>query len=486
MMRSVPAARLVVLLGDWRAEHGLARRPLAERLGAGLRALVLDGRLPVGVRLPAERDLATALGVSRGVAAAAYDGLRDAGLLQRRVGAGSFTALPEDAVVPAGGWGPRIGGEGDVVDLTMATMAAPVGAVLEATRWAADALPAQLGGTGYDLLGLLELRVAVAERYAAAGVPTTPDQVLITTGGQAAVDLVARTLLAPGDAALLESPAYPNAIDALRTARARLQPVPVDQEEGWDAGLLVDALRRGPRLAYLVPDFQNPTGCVMPAETRQRVLDMARRAGSLLVVDEALIDVALEGERPDHTAALASGAAGGSLLTIGSLSKPVWGGLRVGWVRADPTLVRRIADVRAASDMGPPVLGQLVAVHLLRILDDVLAERRTVLRAQRDALVAALAAHLPEWRVRPPRGGMSLWISLDVPASTALAAAAPDRGLRLAAGPRFGLDGSFDRFLRLPFTHPEPVLVDAVERLAALWPAVAGRGTAGTPPRVLV
>src|SRR3954468_19507097 len=129
MLRTMPAARLVVLLGEWRTSPGAARRPLPELLASALRALVLDGRVPVAVRVPAERDLATALGVSRGVAAAAYDRLREEGLLERRVGAGSFTALPADSPLPVGGWGPRIGGP-DMVDLTMASLPPPPAALL--------------------------------------------------------------------------------------------------------------------------------------------------------------------------------------------------------------------------------------------------------------------------------------------------------------------------------------------------------------------
>lgn len=485
MMRSIPTARLVVLLGGWRDEHGTVRRPLAERLSAGLRSLVLDGRLPVGVRLPADRELATALGVSRGVAAAAYDLLREAGLLERRVGAGSFTAMPDSAPIPDGAWGPRAGGA-DVVDLTMASLPAPPAAVLRAVAAAAEALPDHFGSSGYDLLGLRELREAIAARYTTQGVPTSPDQVLVTTGGQAAVDLCVRTLLSPGDTALVEVPTYPNAIDSLRQARVRLQPVPVDAQDGWDNGLLVDALQRGPRMAYLVPDYQNPTGSVMPVEDRLQVLDSVRRAGSVLVVDEALTDLALEGDEPGRTAALTTAATAGSLLTVGSLSKPVWGGLRTGWVRADPSLVRRLADVRATSDMGPPVLGQLVALALLRELDVLVAERRVLLRERRDALVRALSDRLPEWRWTTPPGGMSLWVTLDAPVSTALSLAAPDAGLRLAAGPRFGIDGSLDRFIRLPFTHPEPVLVDAVDRLAGLWAQVCGRRPVGRQDSVRV
>ncbi|WP_331272289.1 MocR-like transcription factor YczR [Motilibacter aurantiacus] len=482
MIRTMPASRLVVLLGDWRTSPSPTRRPMADLLSTALRALVVDGRVPVGARLPADRDLAAALGVSRGVASAAYDRLREEGLLERRVGAGSFTALPLESPLPAGAWVPRTGGP-DVVDMTIASLPAPASAMLAAVAEAGELLPAHLGGHGYDLLGMPELRAAIADRYTSLGAPTTPDQILVTTGGQSALDLLARTVLGPGDTALVEVPTYPNALDSLRTARARLHPVPVDAAEGWDPVMLVDALRRGPRLAYVVPDFHNPTGAVMPEQVRARVLDAAARSGTVTVVDEAMADLVLEGPEPPRTARLPHG---GQLVCVGSLSKSVWGGLRTGWLRADPALVRRVAEVRAVSDMGPPVHGQLVALALLRRLDAVVAERRELLRSRRDVLVAALAERLPEWSARVPRGGMSLWVGLDAPGSTALAAAAPEAGLRVAPGPRFGIDGAFDRFVRLPFTAPEPVLVDAVDRLAQLWGSLLGGFRPAAASRILV
>jgi DNA-binding transcriptional MocR family regulator len=117
--------------------------------------------------------------------------------------------------------------------------------------------------------------------------------------------------------------------------------------------------------------------------------------------------------------------------------------------------------------MASPVLDQLVAVRLLERADEVIGERRRQLRRQRDALLAALAEHLPGWSYTLPQGGMCLWVELDAPVSTALAHAALARGVRIAPGPRFGVDGTLERFLRVPYTLPEPQLREAVTRLAA-------------------
>jgi len=154
------------------------------------------------------------------------------------------------------------------------------------------------------------------------------------------------------------------------------------------------------------------------------------------------------------------------VLSIGGMSKPFWGGLRIGWIRAAAPLVQRLAAVRVGVDMAGPVLDQLVAARLLTQRDEVIAQRRERLRAQRDRLAAALRERLPEWHFRVPGGGVCLWAELDEPVSSVLCRAVESYGVRLAPGPRFGVDGTLERFVRLPFTLPERDLVEAVDRIA--------------------
>jgi DNA-binding transcriptional MocR family regulator len=137
-------------------------------------------------------------------------------------------------------------------------------------------------------------------------------------------------------------------------------------------------------------------------------------------------------------------------------------------VRASAPLVQRLAALRVGVDMSSPVLEQLVAVHLLDRADEIVAARRAQLVIRRDALVGALRELLPEWRFTVPAGGVTLWAELDGPISSALARAAEDVGVRLAPGPRFGLDGTLERFLRLPFTLAPDDLTEAVRRIASI------------------
>jgi DNA-binding transcriptional MocR family regulator len=262
--------------------------------------------------------------------------------------------------------------------------------------------------------------------------------------------------------------------------------VPVGAD-GWDLPLLRAALRDArPVLGYLIPDFQNPTGYWASARERAAVARAARAAGMLLVSDESLAELVLEPDAPRAPGhprpSMAAGDRGGGVLALGSLSKPVWGGLRTGWLRGDPQIVRRLALARAGQDVGSPILDQLMAVEVLRCLDTLVPARREWLRERRDALLRAVARERPLWHVGRPAGGMSVWVELpDGTTASALAARGVAHGVRVAPGPRFGVDGGFEQRLRLPFTQPPERLAEAVRRLAAAEDALGSRSPAGAP-----
>lgn len=454
------------MLGQWHALPGRRRNPDYVALAGAVRGLLADGRLPLGVRLPAERELAESLRVSRTTVTAAYRELRETGHLNSRRGAGSWTTLPGGHRVASSGlWTPQ--DDIDMIDLGCAALAAPP-ELAAAVRAAAGDLPRYLGGAGYHPTGIVELRTAVAGAYTERGLATSPEQIMVTNGVQHALDLVLRLALPTGGGVLVESPTYPNALAALAARRARIATHGVATEgAGWEADLLLGSLRQiRPRLAYLIPEFQNPTGHLMPAELRERVVATAHASGTDLVIDESFVDLALDGAgMPPPTAAFDRHS---RVITIGGMSKPYWGGLRIGWIRAAAPQVQRLAAARVGVDMAGPVLDQLVAVRLLADAEAIVAARRTQLAAQRDALLAALRDELPNWRVRTPAGGVTLWVELDGPIASALARAAEEVGVRLAPGPRFGLDGTLERFLRLPFTLPAAELTEAVRRIAAV------------------
>jgi DNA-binding transcriptional MocR family regulator len=234
-----------------------------------------------------------------------------------------------------------------------------------------------------------------------------------------------------------------------------------------------------PRLAYLMPDFHNPAGHLMSAPDRAALATAAAAAGTRLVIDETFAELSLGDREPVLPAPLAAWDPAGQVITIGSMSKAFWAGLRVGWVRADPGLAAQLQAVRGPSDLASPVVEQLAAAWLLERADRLLPARRASLTRRRDVLVAALAEHLPALSFRTPGGGLSLWARLDAPVSSALAHAAERQRLRLVPGPRFGGGANLEGYLRLPFTLPEAELPDAARRLTA---ARASLGPAAAPP----
>ncbi len=473
---TLAASRVATLVGRF------DRSPAYAGLADELTLLVGDGRIPVGVRLPSERDLTAELGVSRTTVTRAYALLRDAGYAEARQGSGTFTRVPGGRVCSHDRALTPHAGADDVVDLTCAAATAAPG-VAAAYAEAATHLPVHLGGHGYFPHGLPALQAAIADQYAARGLPTDPEQVMVTSGALAAAAIVAQAHTGPRDRVLVESPVYPNATLALKHSGARLSGMPVDPD-GWDLDATGALLRQvAPTLAYLVPDFQNPTGHLMTDEQRETYAAHLRRSGTVAVVDEAHQALALDGQRmPRPFAAFAP-----TTLTIGSGSKAYWGGLRLGWIRAPRGGMEQLTRARMGLDLGAPVLEQLTLVELLAD-PEVLAAQRARLRSQRDRLVALVTERLPEWRFRTPSGGQFLWCELPAARATALAAEAEGRGVALAPGPVFAVEGGLDRFVRLPWARPVDELELAVDRLVGAWDAVRDRspGPRRATPRVMV
>lgn len=462
-------------LGNWRTSSRSG--PAYHGLADAIRLLIVDGRLPVGARLPSERALSDTLRVSRTTVTAAYAQLREDGYLNARRGARSTTALPVSPTVTTDTSTPSM-------SLAAAALSAPAAAVAEAFAEATRDITPYLHRVGHELVGVHELRQAIAERYCERGLPTEPDEVLVTTGALHAVNLILTTYVQPGDRVLVEQPTYHGALSSILTAGAR--PVPVAMtEDGWELDALQAAVHQlSPSLAYLIPDNQNPTGLTMPATDRKRLAGIIADTRTRTVIDETILDMWLDEPVCDPMAA-AMTTRRDLVLTVGSMSKSFWGGLRVGWIRAERATLATVAALRPSIDMGTPVLEQLAAARLVARRDDILPERREILRQRRAFLLSLLNRHLPDWEPGTGVGGMSLWVRLPAPMSTALSAAASRMGLELPAGPRFGVDGTLERFVRVPYALPEDQLSAAIELLARAWHSVTG-SAAPEPTTVVV
>lgn len=486
MKRSLAPNRLAALVGDF------DRSPAYLGLRQALQELIGDGRIPIGTRLPSERAVTTALGVSRSTVSRAYAELIDAGFASARQGSGTYATVPverrraHDHVLHAGG--PHVNGtlpapEG-TIDLNCASGAATPGVAAAYAR-ALAALPSYLCGSGYLPSGLPELQAIIAASYARRGLSTTPEQIVVTSGALSGIAIVARALSRPSDRIMIESPVYSNAIEALRLGGGQLVSSPLADplgDEGWDIDEVEATLRQtSPRLAYLIPDFQNPTGFLMDDAMRARHADALRAARTVPIVDETLQPTSLLDEAmPAPFAAHAVDA-----ITIGSASKMYWGGVRLGWIRAPRALVSKIVSTRVQFDLGSSLFDQLVLAELFKAGDDIHAIRRGRLRSRRDALAGALREHLPAWRFRLPAGGLALWVQLPHGSATQLAADLERHGVFLAPGPVFSVEGGSDSWLRIPYARPEEELIEAVRRIASAWSAtpMARPATAGPARR---
>lgn len=468
--RSLDEVLLARELGNWRTSS--LSGPAYLGLADAIRLLIVDGRLPVGARYPSERALADALRVSRTTVTAAYAQLREDGYLNARRGARSTTALPPTAPTSSPAPLTRTG----TLSLADAAPSAPAAATIEAFTRAAQRLAPHLHDIGIELTGVAELRQAIAERYCARGLPTDPDEIMVTTGALHAINLVLATYARPGDRVLIEQPTYHGAISLIAASGAR--PVPVSMaEDGWELDAVQAAMRQlAPNLAYLIVDNHNPTGLSLPAAGRERLARIISETRTRTIIDETICDIWLDEPLPPPLASYLE-ARRDLVITVGSMSKSFWGGLRVGWIRAERSTLAAIAAVRPTIDLGTAIVEQLASADLLRQADTVLPARRDMLRARRELVSSLLREQLPDWTASPCHGGMSMWMRLPAPMSSALSAAASRMGLVIPAGPRFGVDGTLERFIRVPFTQPEERLHHSVALLAQAWRSVTGAGT---------
>ena len=480
--QGIGALALTDLLGRWPAADGPLYRLLATRIAR----LADTGELPAGLRLPAERDLAAALSVSRNTVAAAYQVLRDEGMAESRQGAGTrivphrttpaavhrangfFTGLLEEAVVEA--------------DLSLAAVdcAPQVAAALTGPETLLDraGLDAVTRTSGYFPHGLPVLRSAIASHLTERlELPAHPSQVIVTTGAQQALDLLIRSEVLPGQPVAVEDPTFPGVLDALHRAGAAVIGMPVlGPGPGLDPERLEHVVRtHRPAMVYLIPAHHNPTGLVMPTGSRQRVARIAAAHPDTLFVDDmTLAELPLrDGPRIPPLAALGPGQA--NLVSVGSLSKLYWGGLRTGWITGSEGLMARLAAAKAAADQGSTAFQQATVAALLRGQhEDILKWRGEWLRIRHDALAGALRVSLPGWTWPEPDGGLCLWVRLPGEAdSSVFAQAALRQGVALVPGRLLsasygGASSEGAGFVRLAFTQPPDVLRAAVRKLAAI------------------
>ncbi|WP_405582628.1 PLP-dependent aminotransferase family protein [Streptomyces sp. NBC_01190] len=316
------------------------------------------------------------------------------------------------------------------------------------------------------------LRAAVAGRLTARGLPTKVGDLLVTGGSQQGLALLATVLLDPGDVVLVENPTYLAALQCFGFAGARVVPVPTDDDGVTPAALDELVARERPKLLYLVPNFQNPTGRTLPLARRHAVAEVAARHGLWIAEDDPYGELRFEGRGEPWIAAL-DGAADRTIL-LGSFSKIMAPGLRLGWLRAPAGLGRPCVIAKQAADLHTSTVDQAAAARYLadRDLDAHLALVRTAYRARRDALLAGLPAALPAGSTwNRPEGGMFLWVRLpEGHDATALLRTAITHDVAYVPGAPFFAAAPDARTLRMSFTaHPPAGIAAGLARLAKVF-----------------
>ncbi|MGA9856317.1 MAG: PLP-dependent aminotransferase family protein, partial [Solirubrobacteraceae bacterium] len=477
--RQLQVGPLADTLGDWTGRAG----PTYLRLARAIGDAVAQGQLAPGWRLPAERALAAHLRVARGTVVSAYDTLREQGVVETRRGSGTVLlgrrASAQAHRAPL--LSRLVDGGGVPIDLAVG---APELAEDELTEVGVSMRSAWrlVPPHGYAPMGVAALREALAMRFSRRGVPSRPDEIIVTGGAQGALSLIAASFLRPGDRVLVEAPTYPAAIEAFARAGARVEGVERDHS-GPVLASLEGALARGPvRLIYLIPTGHNPTGEVMSEGRRRAVLRVAREARALVLEDGVMEDLLYDGAAPVSLAALDPEA----VLAVGSLSKSVWGALRVGWIRAPSELVLRMGRLKACLDLGSPALGQAAALEIVERLPELTARRRALFEHRVGVLCAELESQLPEWSFRRPRGGLSVWLKLPRGSADDLAQLALRRGVAIASGRAAAPGDEFPSHVRLCAGPPPELLCEGVSRLAAAWKELTALPQPAHDERVMV
>jgi DNA-binding transcriptional MocR family regulator len=460
-------------LGNWTE----ARGPLHNRLEVALQTAIRHGVLAPGTRLPAERSLAQALALSRTTVLAAYSMLKSDGWLESRPGSGTWVCGRPAAEARQQAHDSTIAGsstlnllqidDSELIDFAVGTTK-PLAELPRELYSISPALQdSLLAERHYMPLGYPALRQAIAAHYSSRGLPTTANQILVTEGAQQAISLVTSAYVQRGDAVLVENPTYFGALDVFRFAGARLAPVAVGPEHVRPNELRDRLLATGPRLIYLTPTFQNPTGVIMPEPARRDVAHLADEFGVPVVEDHSLSELSIEGVAPQLIAR--HGGDNANVISLGSLSKLLWAGLRVGWLRAPVSTIAKIARVKTAADLGSPLPTQAIAVQLLRAVEEARSLRRVQLRERRDLLAALLCEALPRWQFQIPSGGLFLWVRLAGYDTRQFAQLAARNGVALTPGPLFAADDSCAEYLRIPYLLDEDLIRLGVRRLAESW-----------------
>ncbi len=329
--------------------------------------------------------------------------------------------------------------------------------------------------------GYLPLREMLCRHMERYGVKVTPANVLVTSGSQQALDLIGKLMINSGDRILTEAPTYLGALQAWSGYRARYLTVPLD-DEGLQTDLLEAQLRSGPKFLYILPNFHNPGGTTLPLERRRRLVELASHYGTPILEDDPYGQLRYEGEHLPtlveidaefNGAAAAEHPFRGGVMYLGTLSKTLAPGLRIGWVVAPEAVIFRLVQMKQGADLHTATFTQMVAYEAAHggFLDRHVKRIREVYGERRDAMLAALERHMPpgcHWT--RPQGGLFLWATLPEGLDSGkLIHEALQQKVAFVPGASFFPLGGGQRSMRLNFSYCNPEMIqEGVRRLGAV------------------
>lgn len=338
----------------------------------------------------------------------------------------------------------------------------------------------EYGGT----FGPLPLREAIAERSSRIeGIPLTRENVIIASGSAHAIGMVCETLLDPGDVVMVESPNFPGSMRTIRSFGATQVAIPMD-EQGMRCDILEAELQKladegmRAKFIYCIPTHQNPAGCTLQIDRREKLLELAKRYNTFVLEDDAYGELWFEETPPPSIFALSNGDHG---IKVSSFSKIIATGLRMGWIMGPPALVSRIAALRY--DMGSsPFLGRVIA-EMMRNgdLDRHIENLRRIYLRKLERVEDALERYTsPYASYTRPLGGFFLWLQLRPGLSSRdVQVAANEKGVVVGQGPQFFADGNATNHIRLAFSYVAmEEIEEGIHRLGEAMAEVAARGAA--------
>ena len=456
-MFAVDITSFVRILTGWQDVDGR----ISSALEVSIAKAIDSNFLPTGAQLPPQREIAKALAVGRGTVSMAMKNLEARGYLYLVQGAGARVSSTRVRG--------RYSGNGRLFSLTNApsgvidfsTGALPASEVtVDVLANARPNLSPYLETDGYFPAGIPLLRHSLAAYLSDNGVPTKPEQLLITNGAQHATNMAIEMWLSQGDTIFCEDPTYRGALEALSLKGIKAHAIPRAALGVSDLDKYIGGAHD--EVIYCQASVHNPTGTILSEDRLAKLAESALQYRIKIIEDCCSFDLTL-GISAGRT--LAERIPDDNHLLIGTLSKLFWGGLRIGWIRSSENNIHMLREVRKVSDLAPPVFEQLIAVELLDKAKEARSERRKMLTEGFKRSTRLVSELLPEWEILPVDGGTSIWINTHRDATT-LASCAASVGVLLAPGSMFSPSNGFSTFLKFPIWRDEETLSRGLYKIA--------------------